>query len=207
MKALKLLFCLFALTFASRAQAQNWTETGDAGDLVATAQSTAGNGPLVTLDGSLASATDVDVYCVHLTSVPFANFPIVQIQCAQNDGPNVYLFDAAGNGRFVNETCSGGVKNMIAPAASLTVGTYYLAVSYTGYGPQSAGGSIWVPGLPGQRVPDGPGAAGTLTGWAGTPVVAPLNPYHISVKFMGYCEQPTPTLPSTWGALKVHYTR
>jgi len=199
-------FLILAMAMASSAQAQNWTEIGDAGDLIATAQPTVGTGNLVTIDGNLASATDADVYCVHLLTVPFTNFPIIQITCAVNNGPNVYLFDAAGNGRLLNETCSAGVKSITAPAG-LTVGTYYLAVSYSGYVPQSAGGSIWIPGQPGQRVPDGPGAAGTLTGWAGTPDVQPLNPYHLAIKFMGYCEQPTPTLPATWGALKVHYTQ
>lgn len=205
MKPFVLAACVAVLS-ATVAHAQTWNEAGDAGDLVATAQSTAGSGPLQTINGSLASPTDVDLYCVHLVAVPPANLPLVQLQCVVLQGPNVRLFDAAGNGVLMNETCAGGNKTILAPNVSLAAGTYYVAVSYYGVDPQSAGGPIWLAGVPGQRAPDGPGAAGALTGWAGNANVQPLNPYTISLSFMGYCEAPTPALPRSWGALKAHYT-
>jgi hypothetical protein len=206
MKPLVLAACLAALSFATVAQAQTWNETGDAGDFVASAQSTVGTGALQTINGNLASPTDADLYCVHLTAVPPAGLPLVQLQCVLIQGPNVRMFDALGNGVFMNETCSGGNKTILAPNVSLAAGTYYIAVSYYGVDPQSAGGAIWLSGLPGQRGPDGPGAAGTLTAWAGNASVQPINPYTIHLAFMGYCEAPTPALPATWGALKVHYS-
>jgi hypothetical protein len=207
MKTFVLVTCLAALSIAPVAHAQTWNETGDAGDLVASAQSTVGSGALQTINGNLASATDVDLYCVHLTAVPPANLPIVQIVCASPTSPNVRLFDALGNGVLTNETCSGSVKTILAPNVSLAAGTYYIGVAYSGLNPQSAGGAIWLSPVPGQRVPDGPGAAGTLTGWSGSPNVQPINPYTINLDFMAYCEAPTPALPATWGALKVHYAQ
>ena len=196
--------CL-ALTTVSSVHAQVWSEVGDAGDLVATAQGTTGLGSLTTITGSLASATDVDLYCIRLSAVPPAGLPLIQLQCVVQQGPNVWLFDAFGNGVFTSSGCSMGNKTILAPNVSLAAGTYYVAVSYSGVDPQSAAGAIWNPTGSGQRAPDGPGAAGTLTGWAGTPTVQPMNPYQITLTYMAYCQAPTPSLRPTWGRLKSFY--
>lgn len=198
---------LLALALAvAPARAQIWTETGDAGDLVPTAQVTVGNGPLTQIQGFLASPTDVDVYCVHLSATPPAFSALIGLNCVVIQGPNVWLFDAAGNGIGSNATCSGGSKMIIAPNTSLPPGNYYVAVSYYGYDPQSALGAIWQPGPPFWRAPDGPGAAGTLTGWAGTPIVQPLNPYQVFLNpGFTFCEAAVPTSRHTWGSLKIRY--
>ncbi len=196
--------CLVLVT-ASGARAQVWTETGDAGDLIATAQATVGTGPITTINGDLSSPADVDVYCVQIPVVPPAGLPLVQLQCAVTQGPNVWLFDATGNGVFSGATCSAGAKTILAPNVSLAPGTYYIAVSYYGVDPQAGAGAIWLSGPPSQRAPDGPGAAGPLTGWAGTPVVTGINPYQIRLSFTSYCGAPTPALRSSWGTLKSVY--
>src|SRR6267154_1030074 len=94
--------CLVAAATAARAQV--WTEAGDAGDLIATAQHTVGTGSLTAINGNLASPTDVDLYCFHLSTVPPAGLPIVQLQCVGIQGRNFGLFDAACNGVFSNST-------------------------------------------------------------------------------------------------------
>jgi hypothetical protein len=193
------------LAAAPAARAQVWTEGGDAGDLPATAQHTAGFGALSQINGALGSANDVDLYCIRLTAVPPAGLPIVSLQCVVIQGPNVWLFDAAGNGVFTSQTCSGGNKTILAPNVSLPAGLYYVGVSYYGVEPQSPTGPIWLPALPGQRAPDGPGAPGPLTGWAGVPNVQPLNPYTLTFNFMGYCDAAVGTTHATWGALKTFY--
>jgi hypothetical protein len=190
---------------ASAARAQAWTETGDAGDLVATAQATLGTGSISSIAGNLASPTDVDVYCIQIPAVPPANLPLVQLQCVVVQGPNVWLFDATGKGVFSNSTCSGGAKTILAPNVSLAPGTYYLAVSFSGLDPQSSSGPIWLSAPPSYRAPDGPGGAGSLTGWAGTPVVQGINPYQVNLMFTSYCSAPTPALRSSWGTLKSVY--
>jgi hypothetical protein len=88
---------------------------------------------------------------------------------------------------------------------SLAPGTYYVAVSYSGVDPFSAAGAIWLPALGGQRAPDGPGGAGTLTAWSGSPTVSPMNPYQIKLTFMQYCDAATAVTTSTWGSLKIRY--
>lgn len=202
---------LFAAAFAAvlaivpRAKAQVWTETGDAGQLVASAQSTLGTGPLTGINGILASPTDVDLYCVRLTGVPPAGLPLVQLGCAVTNGPNVWLFDSNGKGVFTNMTCQGGEKAILAPSTSLAPGIYYVAVSFSEVDPQAAAGPIWVPALPGQRAPDGAGAAGTLNAWSGFAMVQPINPYHLDLGLMTYCSAAVPTLRATWGFLKTFY--
>ena len=193
------------LVLATAGPAQAWNEIGDAGSLVATSQITVGTGSLTQINGNLASPTDVDLYCVRLSSVAPAGLPIVSLQCVVIQGPNVWLFNAAGHGVFSNSTCSAGNKTILAPSVSLPVGTYYVAVSYTGIDPQSAAGAIWLSAPPTQRAPDGPGAAGPLTGWAGVPNVQPINPYQVNLSFMTHCDAPTPVTPTSWGTLKIRY--
>ena len=87
---------LLVMFATSGARAQVWTETGDAGDLLSTAQSTLGTGALTAINGNLGSSTDVDLYCIRMTSVPPAGLPLLQLQCTVTNGPNVWLFDEIG---------------------------------------------------------------------------------------------------------------
>lgn len=193
---------------ADRAAAQTWTEIGDAGDLVSTAQGTVGSGSLTTIAGSLSSPTDVDVYCIKAgPTVRIPGIPVVSLQCVVIQGPNVWVFDPNALGISTNETCQAGVKqltNNTIPAV-VSQGTYYVAVSYYGMNPFSAGGSIWQSAIPGERAPDGPGAAGALMGWSGVPNVQPQNPYQITLAWSSFCEAPVAVEKSTWGSLKVLY--
>jgi hypothetical protein len=200
-----LALAFLALTLVPAARAQVWNEVGDAGDLVSSAQVTAGSGGLTTIAGFLAAPTDVDLYCIQLSAVPPANLPLVTLQCAGQMDPNVWLFDAAGVGVFTNVTCAGGNKTIITPSASLAPGTYYVGVSYSGFDPSSVAGALWLPALSGQRSPDGPGGAGALLAWSGTPVASPMNPYQIGLTFMQYCGAATAVTARTWGSLKIRY--
>lgn len=200
---------LCLLAFAPRARAQVWNETGDAGDLVSNAQFTIGAGSLTTINGTLSSEADVDVYCVQVGPTPRAlGLPVVSLQCVVNQGPNVWIFDANGLGVATNETCQGGTKlvttTTLSPGAPATV---YVAVSYYGLAPTSPGGAIWLPAIGGERAPDGPGAAGALNAWTGTGVIQPNNPYQVVLGYAAYCDAATPAAAPTWGALKIRYGR
>jgi hypothetical protein len=198
---------LLLLTAAWPAHAQVWNEVGDAGDLIATAQATVGGGPLVTLNGTLSSPADVDVYCITAGPAPrIPGLPIASLQCVVMQGPNIWMFDANGVGVATNETCSGGMKALTTstvPAGGQ--GTFYVAVSYYGLNPVAAAGPIWLPAVGGERTPDGPGAAGALTGWAGMPVVQPINPYQITFGYTSFCSGTVSTAPSTWSLVKAFY--
>jgi len=204
--ALAALVLLASAALAPGAQAQTWSETGDAGNLVATAQATVGAGAITQITGTLPLSDDVDLYCIKLTSVPPAGTPIVQLGCIAHQSPNIWLFDAAGNGVFTNETCAFGNKTLLAPSVSMTPGIYYVGVSYYNRNAVSAGGNIWVPGVPGQRAPDGPAASQPLSNWLGIVVMNPPNAYTINLGpgFIA-CSAATPTVRSTWGGVKTYY--
>ena len=200
-----LLALLAVLVFPSVALSQTWSEIGDAGNLVSTAQTTVGPGAITQITGTLPLSDDVDLFCIRLTSPPPAGTPLVQLGCLATQSPNVWLFDAAGNGVFTNETCAFGNKTLLAPNVTLPAGTYYVGVSYYNRNAVSAGGNIWIPGVPGQRTPDGPGASGPLVGWAGVVIMNPPNAYTIALSGFSACTGPTPVSRSTWGLVKSHY--
>jgi len=193
------LFTLLAI--APRAHAAAWTEVGDAGQLPATAQSTAGTGPLTEIDGNLVSPDDVDMYCIHVTDVPgfFAN-----LQCVIIQGPNLWLFDATGKGVAMNSFCQGGAKGVSGAFLSGT-GTYYIAVAYDAVYPFAGPDQIWLNGYTPQRAPDGPGAAAAITSWNGPPNPGPLNPYRITLLGAAFCDAATPTVNGSWGNVKSIY--
>ena len=184
------------------ASAQAWNEVGDAGALPATAQVTVGAGALTTLAGNLDSPTDVDMYCVRVTDP--AAF-VACLQCLVIQGPNLWIFDSNGKGVAANTTCQAGCKNVTSGLVTLP-GTYYVAVAYDQVYPYSGADVIWNPAYVPQRPPDGPGAAGVVTSWAGTPNVQPQNPYLISFSGgVGYCSSVTPAQDGTWGLIKQIY--
>ena len=194
-----LVVALLALAPFHRAEAQVWNEQGDAGDLPGTAQTTIGNGGLTTINGQLANPSDVDMYCLNLD---FVGASVVCLQCVVIQGPDVWFFDAAGNGIAATTTCQSGCKQMIL---TVPTGTYYVAVSYDGMLPQSPNGPIWNFSNQPQRAPDGPGAPGPVVAWAGSPSVQPLNPYQLQLQNFSYCASPVPVQDSSWGRLKAIY--
>lgn len=186
---------------ASAVTAQSWNEQGDAGDLPASAQVTVGTGQLLFLYGLLSNVQDVDMYCIRV--VNSAAF-VANFQCAVHEGPVPYLFDASGAGVETNETCAGGFKQLTSTYVGAP-GIYYLAVAHYGRTATSSMGSIWLSGVPGLRTPDGPGAAFPVTGWAGSPVLGPINPYAFALAGCEPCLSPVATEPGTWGKVKALY--
>ena len=189
---------------ARGAQAQTWTETTDAGTLVASAQHTTGTGPLTAILGTFADSNDVDVYCIHVTS-PAGFF--AGIQCSVMVDPNIWLFDAAGTGLTAQDNCQFGyasITGLHVPAP----GTYYLAVAPEGRQAASPGGPIWLTSVfsPTERVPDAVGAPGPLVGWVGSGLLySNAANYHVTLAGAEFCDAPTAALRRTWGGLKSIY--
>lgn len=190
---------LLAAVPLRRAEAQVWNEVGDAGDLPGTAQATVGNGGLNTINGNLASPFDVDMYCLNLN---FVGASVVCLQCVVTQGPDVWFFDAAGNGVAATTTCQAGCKQMIL---NVPPGNYFVAVSYDGMLPFSPNGPIWNPTNLPQHPPDGPGAPGPVVAWSGNPLVQPNNPYQLQLQNFSYCAAPTAAHGTTWGRMKTIY--
>lgn len=209
---LRTILVSFGLTalLAAPTAAQVWNETGDAGQDIASAQSTVGTGNLTQINGTLSSSTDVDMYCMVIgPAVDLAFNPMLQLQCVANQGPNIWVFHANGVGMAMNETCQAGNKTLTNNLIPTSPTTIYIAVGYSGMEPLAAAGTIWQTGFPGERSPDGTDPASPLVGWAGTPNVQPLNPYTITLGTVGvfasYCDAPVATESASWGAVKGLY--
>ncbi len=199
--ALVILAAALLVAGAARAASSVWNESGDAGPLPASAQTTIGSGSLTAINGNLNSASDVDMYCIRVIT-PGSLF--VELQCTLTLGPDLWMFDASGKGVDANTTCIGGGKIVLGTYVP-SPGTYYVAVAFDGVDPWSAGGPIWVHANTGERAPDGPGAAGVVTSWQGTGSVQPLNPYTIFLSATGFCDASVPATTPAWGRVKVLY--
>lgn len=163
------------LAAALPAQAADWTEIGDAGQLISTAQNARYGlpGPLDGIVGNLSPDGDIDLFFIHIAD--FTTFSATTVDPLTSLGldTRLFLFDSTGKGIALNDdeslielrsTLLGGDPLY----SSLTAGDYYLGVTTFDVRPQSAGGDMWDPAPLDTTItvgPNGPGGAGTLTGW------------------------------------------
>lgn len=190
-----------ALLTAGTARAQIWTEIGDAGELPATAQVTAGSGPLTEIDGGLSNESDVDMYCIRVAD-PLSFF--ANLLCVAIQGPDIRLFKASGVGASANFLCQGGAK-FVSGAFATTAGTYYLAVCYRGREAFAGLNAIWLATNLAEHAPDGPGAAGVVSGWGGAGILQPINPYRVVLTGAAFCDAATASRATSWGRIKFLY--
>jgi hypothetical protein len=188
--------------------AQTWTEVGDAGSLVSTAQTTAGNGPLTAISGTLSADTDIDMYCIYVNDP--ASFRAGML-CVVFQEPHLWLFDALGFGLSHDDGCQAGFTGVAAPFAPVA-GTYYLAVGGFGALALNGASNIWTysAGNPiaGQRAPDGPAAGLPLTGWSGGQIGQYPGPnYTVNLTGATFCAPgvPVPVESRNWGWIKKVY--
>jgi hypothetical protein len=180
---------------ASAAFAQIHNEVGDAAELLP-GQATAGVGALTTINGSFLSATDVDLYAIAITDE--ANFSATTVNAATLADTQLWLFNSAGNGVAFNDDDPPPGTTLQSRLSSLFVtsnGTYYLGVSRYDRDAQAGGLDMWVDTpFNVERAPDGPGAGGVLSGWAGTGF-STLNPiYQINLTGASFIPEPTAAL-------------
>lgn len=196
------LFILALATIAApTAFAGVWSEAGDAGQTIGTAQVTGGAGTLTAIQGTIQSDTDVDLYCIHIIDPSTFSATLTCGTFAQND---LWLFNSGGIGREGNDACQFSAV-LLTSAFVSGVGTYYLGISADGADAFSAGGNIWLtPAVQGARAPDGPGGAQPLINWAGTSAVTSIL-YSIQLAGCAFCDAPVPDSPGTWGRIKSFY--
>lgn len=189
------------LAVAAPALAQVWNEAGDAGDVPWTVQSPAGLYALNQINGSLQFDSDVDLYCIEVLNPALFS---ASLQCTVAADPSIWIFRWTGLGVAHNDVCAFSGKTI--PAGMFGVGTYYVAVAPFGRQAQSAGSDMWQNALfTGPRVPDGPGAAGNLSGWGGAVAIPGVINYTINFTGASYCGTAVPTEEQAWGSLKATY--
>jgi hypothetical protein len=118
-KMLRLSLCTVAcMVVSSSALAAIYTESGDAGQALASAQTVA---PGTTqINGTLGVVGDVDLY-----RLDFSTSTTVTFHATSASDPNLILFDAAGHGLWGDDDGGGGLASQIV--WNVTPGTYYLA--------------------------------------------------------------------------------
>lgn len=200
MKRLSVFLCAVGLVFGvvSSARALLWTEIGDAGQLISTAQVTVGSGPLTEINGNISDPNDVDLYEIFVSdpaafsaSMDWPSGTVDFVDAA------LFLFDAGGLGVAFNDDTFGPDFRPELPAGSAVqptiTGIYYLGISAFDNMPVSSGGLIFTSSLDDPTGPDGPGAAFPVSGWTGIdPTVESFGPYSITLTGSSFAAVPEP---------------
>ena len=171
------------LALAGTSFAAAYTETGDAGDLPATAQIVAGPAgtSLDSITGSLTltnAISDGDMYQIFISNpAAFSASDTAFVQGSNNFDSQIFLFNARGVGVVANDdAASGGSQSSIA-AGSISgsqIGVYYLLIGGSGRYPVSSGGLIFpnftdgTTDPTGTYGPTGPGGALAISGYTGS---------------------------------------
>jgi hypothetical protein len=196
MKTLLLVLAL-GLLFAVPAMAQ-WVEPEDAGNLPATAQIPLGDGPLVTIAGTITPG-DVDMFCIMVTDPT----TFVASTCGVAWDTQLFLFREDGIGVATDDDlCDPGLQSLINGFASCQYsvgpGTYYIAVSRYNVDPRDAAGAVIFSSSTGCAT----GAAGPVASWTASTSTA--GDYIITLTSVNYCGT-VATEGTTWGSLKAMY--
>jgi hypothetical protein len=128
---------LTCVLVAGSVSAVTYTETGDAGQSLASAQATgAGSQQLTQIFGSLLSQTDIDIFAINVTD--FSIFAATTVN-GFTGGLDTALFLFNGSGLPVYANDDGATVGSTLPAGSLlgpqSNGLYFLAISLSGSEP------------------------------------------------------------------------
>ncbi len=142
---------------ASALQAQTYTETGDAGQSLPSAQATgtsSGN-PLTTIFGTLSNGSDADLFLIMITSpTMFSATTNNSLTIASGLDTALFLLNSSGAAIYTNDDANGTTLQSTLPAGSsftmsLSPGIYYLGISITGNEPVNLNNQLLFAGYPG----------------------------------------------------------
>ena len=145
-------------TLWSTSRAQMYTEVGDAGDTLATAQSTGGSSnpagtAITSISGTIGTGTDADLYVVQInTPTTFSATTNNSVTNASfnNKLPldtSLFLFNSAGVEVATNDDTNGTTVTSTLAAgnplyASLAAGIYYIGISISGNEPVNSANQL-----------------------------------------------------------------
>ena len=131
-------FCVLA---SASLQAQTWTETGDAGQTLGTAQAAGviANQALNQISGTISSGTDADLFRFTITA-PTTFSATTTFGGLTTLDTALFLFNSSGAAIYTNDDASGASLQSTLPGGtsftmSLAAGTYYLGISLSGNEP------------------------------------------------------------------------
>ena len=185
MKTFSLVAVLCGSFLASApAAAAPFFEIGDAGHLPATAQFTAGSGPLTSILGNLfdpldplGDALDVDLFQIFIFDPAGFSASTVSFPGFYVSDPQLFLFDAAGVGVFMNDDDPSGLNGaqsaLGALPGGLLPGFYSLAIGWWDNEPvDSLAAYLFDPGAPIDAVVLAT-SGNPLAGWDGNLLLRP----------------------------------
>src|SRR3712207_1203239 len=130
----------FALATASL-DAQTYTEIGDAGQTLGSAQTTGATGgqTLNTIFGTIANPGDADLFMITLTA-PVNFSATTTFGGLTTLDTALFLFNSAGQAIYTNDDASGTSLQSTLPSGtsftmSLAAGTYFIGISLSGNEP------------------------------------------------------------------------
>ncbi len=162
---------LMLLLVSQVAKADSFTEFGDAGSLIGTANITQANGPLTSIFGTLA-LNDVDIYQIILTGG--GTFSATTVGGGITFDSQLFLFNSSGIGVYHNDDVGAFSSPSTLPAGNaltpLAPGVYYLAITAWNIDAVSLGGLIFPDQTSINQIsgPTGPGGGLPLSGWTGS---------------------------------------
>ena len=195
---------------ANPAHAVDWTETGDAGQLVSTAQMPTGDeGRLRNIYGTISTNNDVDLFRIYISNP--TTFSAGVSSTSGNLDSGLILFNQGGYALYGNDDAMLGTRVSSLPAGHLNgpqaPGWYNLAIFALGTPPVSGDG--FTPDhymFPNVSSPftqiltaTGPGGAAPLTGWAQLEDTVALNEEY-RIRLSGVTVSPVPE-PETYAML------
>ena len=181
--ALPLALAAAYLALAGTIHAANFSETGDAGDLLGTAQivSGAAGTPLNLISGTLTRTngiSDSDLFEIYISSPStFSASNTAFIPGSNNFDSQIFLFNASGLGLIGNDDnpINGAAQsNLAAGNLNGSAGLYYLLISGSGRYATSGNGLIFPNFTDGTTDPTtvvgptGPGGAAALSAYTGS---------------------------------------
>lgn len=202
---------LFTLALlANPAHAVDWTEIGDAGQLVSTAQMPTGDeGRLRNIYGTISTNNDVDLFRIYISNP--TTFTAGVSSTSGNLDSGLILFNEGGYALYGNDDAMLGTRISSLPAGHVdgpqAPGWYNLAIFALGTPPVSGDG--FTPDhymFPNVSSPytqiltaTGPGGASPLTGWAQLEDTKTINEEY-NLMLRGVTVSPVPE-PETYAML------
>ncbi|SEO35325.1 PEP-CTERM protein-sorting domain-containing protein [Nitrosospira multiformis] len=195
---------------ANPVHAVDWTEIGDAGQLVSTAQMPTGDeGRLRNIYGTISTNNDVDLFRIYISNP--TTFSAGVSSTSGNLDSGLILFNEGGYALYGNDDAMLGMHTSSLPAGHMNgpqgPGWYNLAIFALGTPP--VGGDGFTPDhymFPNVSSPytqiltaTGPGGASPLTGWAQLEDTVALNGDY-RIRLSGVTVSPVPE-PETYAML------
>lgn len=174
---------LVGLGTVSSAQAFSFTESGDAGQTLSTAQRLAGG--ITQIRGNYQS-NNADLYSFLWNGGTFAANTLGSSVL----DPQLFLFNSQGLGVIGNDDNMGTLQSNFSLA--LSPGLYYLGISGYDYDPVSIAGYIFTDNFPGVETPTRTGGAFPLSDWNGY-MVSSSGAYQINISETASESVPEPT--------------